>query len=196
MNDRTTFERVMDITAQLESLGDVDRLEVLEIAWLVMAANARNAALALPGGFPAEQARQLTHLEKIALLVREDSPDLEGERLFLEGDIAGMLRHMRARIDAAEANGEEGREYYNLSDFLSDHAEQIRAHYRGAPPGGYLPDYTEYAPEIDLLLDIMDAVRGLPGLDRVPEAASAFDADLAQAVAKYRLSRGQATERP
>jgi hypothetical protein len=98
MNNRQTFDSVINISTLLESLNDTDRLEVLEIAWLMTAANARNAALALPGGFPAEQARQLTHLEKMALLVREDTPDLEAERLFLEGDIPGMLRHMRAMI--------------------------------------------------------------------------------------------------
>jgi hypothetical protein len=81
------------------------------------------------------------------------------------------------------------REYSNLSDFLFDHAKQIRAEYLG--PCADDTDYTVYAPEIQLLLAVMDAVRVLPGLDKF-DPPSMFDRDLHRALAAYHVARLQA----
>ena len=87
------FKRVVDACS---ALSVRDQLAVLELAWLAAAEQARNNELALPDGFPAEQARQLETLEKMALLVRGSLPDLELVRLQQEGDIEGVIRHLRA----------------------------------------------------------------------------------------------------
>jgi hypothetical protein len=87
-----TVNRVIDACAGLPIDG---RLEVLQMAWIVLAEHARNEALAIPGGFPNEQARQRGELEKITSLVRADTPDLEPERLRQEGDLAGHLRRLQ-----------------------------------------------------------------------------------------------------
>jgi hypothetical protein len=66
---------------------------------------ARNDALAIPDGFPTEQARQLGQLEKIGLLVKGDTPDLELERLTQEDDWEGVLAHLRKLQDDLEKGG-------------------------------------------------------------------------------------------
>jgi len=72
-----------------------EQLMVLSLAWLERAQRLRSDALAIPNGFPDEQARQLRELEKITALVRGDTPDLELERLFHEGDLEGVWQHLR-----------------------------------------------------------------------------------------------------
>ena len=72
-----------------------EQLMVLSLAWLERAQRLRSDALAIPDGFPDEQARQLRELEKITALVRGDAPDLELERLFHEGDLEGVWKHLR-----------------------------------------------------------------------------------------------------
>ena len=72
-----------------------DRLFALELAWLSMASNARTAAIAFPGGFPAQQARQVERLAKISALVSGATPDLELERLWQEGDVEGYVARIR-----------------------------------------------------------------------------------------------------
>jgi hypothetical protein len=76
-----------------------DRLFALQLAWIILAQQARNDALAFPEGFPTERARQLAQLEKIALLVREDKPDLEFVRLQEEGNLEGVSLHLRKLLD-------------------------------------------------------------------------------------------------
>jgi hypothetical protein len=76
-----------------------EQLTVLELAWIAWAQRARSAALALPGGFPAEQARQLDRLVKIVRLVKDDVPDLELERLHQEGDIEGVVDYLKKLRD-------------------------------------------------------------------------------------------------
>jgi hypothetical protein len=83
-----------------------DRLLVLQLAWMILAQQARNDALAFPGGFPAEQTRQLAQLEKISHLVGEDTPDLELERLTREGDFDGALEHLRKIMGDLPEGGE------------------------------------------------------------------------------------------
>ena len=82
---------------RLSHLPIDDRLLVVQMAWMALAYQARREALAFPGGFPAAQARQVGHLEKIAHLVRTDTPDLELERLFQEGDLDAVNRYLRGK---------------------------------------------------------------------------------------------------
>jgi hypothetical protein len=70
----------------------------IEWVWMVAAATERREALALPGGFTAAQSRQIEQLEKLVAMVRDDKPDLEGERLYQEGDMTGYAKHLRARL--------------------------------------------------------------------------------------------------
>ena len=72
-----------------------EQLIAVELSWLAIAAGGRDAALSIPGGFAAAQARQLDHLEKMGLLVRDAEPDLEAERLFQQGDLKRLLDHSR-----------------------------------------------------------------------------------------------------
>ena len=97
MSEKALFDLLVEINVlcATRGLSDSDRLELFELAWMATASNIRTAALALPGGFPTEQASQVDHLEQMAALVRFDSPDLEMERLFQEGDIEGVLRHLQ-----------------------------------------------------------------------------------------------------
>ena len=102
------LQTLFDITKVFvgRGLSEEDRLFVLELAWRGTASNLRNAALVLPGGFPAERARQVERLREIEAIVEADTPDLELERLWLEGDIVGMTAHLKRRglLD----NGEKG----------------------------------------------------------------------------------------
>ena len=84
-----------------------DRLLVLQLAWVLLAQQARNEALAFPGGFPTEQAHQLEQLEKIALLVREDTPDLELERPphARKATFEGARQHLRKLNDDLQKGG-------------------------------------------------------------------------------------------
>jgi hypothetical protein len=82
-----------------------DRLLILQFAWITLAQQARNEALGVRGGFPAQQAKQLEQLYKIAQVVKSDAPDLELERLIQEGDIEGALQHMRKRIGDLRGGG-------------------------------------------------------------------------------------------
>jgi len=63
---------------------------------MALAQQARNEALAFPEGFSTEQARQLHHLEGIAVLIGTDAPDIELERLTQEGDWDGVLKRLRS----------------------------------------------------------------------------------------------------
>jgi hypothetical protein len=100
--DRKCFDVVMVLIDTCANLPMDDRLLVLQLAWIILAQQARNQALAFPGGFQGEQSRQVGQLEKTALLVREDTPDIELERLTQEGDYAGCLEHLRKLRDDLE----------------------------------------------------------------------------------------------
>lgn len=93
-------EAIAAMIAVLETCEDKapsldEQLMVLSLAWLERAQRLRSDALAIPNGFPDEQARQLRELEKITALVKGDAPDLELERLFHEGDLQGVWQHLR-----------------------------------------------------------------------------------------------------
>ena len=82
-----------------------DRLLILQFAWITLAQQARNEALAVRGGFSAQQGKQLEQLYKIAQVVKSDAPDLELEHLIQEGDIEGAVQHMRNRIGDFRGGG-------------------------------------------------------------------------------------------
>ena len=115
MNDEgkpNLFETVALVCDAASGPSTSARLEVLELAWLLLASNARTEALIVPGGFPEEKARQLQHLRRMADLVGADEPDLEMERLFHEGDVAGVIR----RVQELAEELEDGREASLESD--------------------------------------------------------------------------------
>lgn len=94
MDGKETLERMVKVIDACDGLPPADTLFVLEMAWLATASNLRNAQLANPGGFPSERDRQAETLEKLAAIVRSDTPDVELERLWLEGDNEGAVRHV------------------------------------------------------------------------------------------------------
>jgi hypothetical protein len=106
MADEETSELVMAVLDAVSHLSLEDRLTGIEIAWIALAHRARSEALAYPGGFPDEQARQLGHLEKLGLLVAGDAPDLELERLQRQGDLEGALKHLLQRLDDLDQGDE------------------------------------------------------------------------------------------
>ena len=108
MEGNTIWEAVQGVFAACGDLSAQDRLDVLLFAWLVLASQARTEALIAPGGFPAVRDRQAARLRTMADLVASDEPDLEMERLFQEGDIAGMLRHVQALREGEGPDLEKG----------------------------------------------------------------------------------------
>jgi len=99
MSDDDFGKRVLAVCLAAGEQGSPssERADILLTAYLITAANARNEAIIEPGGYLAEQARQLERLERAAALIKTDVPDVEAERLFHEGDIEGMLRHLLKR---------------------------------------------------------------------------------------------------
>jgi hypothetical protein len=84
-----------------------DKLELLSAVWLCVASQARNEALIAPGGFPVERDRQSAMLRSFADLVDADQPDVEMERLFLEGDIDGVVRRVRDVLANADPDPDQ-----------------------------------------------------------------------------------------
>jgi hypothetical protein len=99
MDDQRIWGATKAVLDALSGLPLEERLMALQLAWIACAGWARNDALAYPGGFPAEQARQLVHLKNMASLVREATPDLELERLIQAGDTAGANAHLQRLWD-------------------------------------------------------------------------------------------------
>jgi hypothetical protein len=107
MNQQDAIEAMIAVLEACEGKAPSldEQLMILSLAWLERAQRIRSDALAIPGGFPEAQARQLADLEKIIELVKADVPDLELERLHHEGDIEGALRHLGIRPDDPDENG-------------------------------------------------------------------------------------------
>ena len=82
-----------------DGMSSQEQLELLTSVWLVVAANARTEALSVPDGFPNERARQVDQLRQMADGIAADEPDIELERLFLEKDLEGALRHVKERVE-------------------------------------------------------------------------------------------------
>jgi hypothetical protein len=97
-DDAPYFERLARVTVACGDVPPREQLDLLTAAWLVVASGARNAALMEPGGFPAERARQVTLLRRLADLIVADVPDLEMERLWQEGDMEGFRRYVQSRL--------------------------------------------------------------------------------------------------
>jgi hypothetical protein len=91
--DKAFFESAVRILDTLQTMTPYDARLVIQLAWTVLAKRCRDEALA-----------QIGQLEKIAALVREDTPDMELERLVQDGDIQGALNHIRKSIN--EEGGE------------------------------------------------------------------------------------------
>ena len=108
MFDKQMWDAIVRILDETLDISTRDRLVLLETAWLAFASTARSDALVFPGGFPAEQASQLKHLERMALLVREDTADLQAERFFQEGNVEGMLEHFRSRFGSLSEDEKGG----------------------------------------------------------------------------------------
>lgn len=80
------------------------QLAVLTLAWIAVAGQARRASLFRPEGFPDAIAHQLAILDHMmAPSVRDDTPDLDQERLHHEGDTAASARLLAERARAAWA---------------------------------------------------------------------------------------------
>jgi hypothetical protein len=99
-NDRRILDAVTNAVLACDGLSDQDQLFALEMAWLATASRLRNVQLMNPGGFPAERERQAAMLDRMAELVRSDTPDLELERLWQEEDHKGV-------VDVAAEGGTE-----------------------------------------------------------------------------------------
>ena len=95
-DDTDLLKAAGDVLNACAALSMTDRHLVLQLAWMLLAQRARSEALAVSGGFEREQARQLNQLEKIAVLVRRDTPDLESERLLREGDEERALLYLQS----------------------------------------------------------------------------------------------------
>jgi hypothetical protein len=101
--DKDELDTMIEIFTALGQRTPYDQLAILEMCWLCVANNTRTEALIRPDGFPAERARQVERLQKLAAIVAAHEPDLEMERLFHEGDVEGMLRRVQQiRTDGAK----------------------------------------------------------------------------------------------
>jgi hypothetical protein len=103
----TLLDQLLRVNAALDGLSTRERLDVVTLVWLLAARAARYEALIAPGGFPDERSRQVEQLHKIADLIAADEPDLDMERLNLEGDIEGILERVRAEFD----DGQKGADH-------------------------------------------------------------------------------------
>jgi len=103
-SDHDPLEVLLRVYTACAGLSMQARLEILELAWLTVASNARTEALIQPGGFPEERTRQVEHLRRMIDLVTVDEPDLELERLYQEGDIDGMLRRAWRLMDPVDGS--------------------------------------------------------------------------------------------
>jgi hypothetical protein len=116
MDERELAEAVMRVSLACTGLSTREQLDVLQLAWSVVASTARTEALIEPGAHPEERARQVVQLLELAVCVGADEPDLEMERIALdierlsrEGDIAGMVRRLDDQRRHAEARLREAR---------------------------------------------------------------------------------------
>ena len=103
------FDRIYRINSvECADLSTREKLDVLSAAWMIVAHTARTEALAEPGGFPAERARQVDRLHRYAEMIAIDEPDLETERLWHEGDHQAMFRHQEQQLRELKKKLREG----------------------------------------------------------------------------------------
>ena len=104
MNGSDSWEAVQRVSAACGGSAR-EKLNVLEMTWLVVASTARTDALTMPGGFPEERARQVAQLRRLADIVEADEPDLETERLFQEGDdLDAWARRVRGLLGPPDSD--------------------------------------------------------------------------------------------
>lgn len=96
MKEDDVLDRLLRIDEALAGLSTQDQLDVLATAWMVTAKIARTEATS-QDDFGEEQDRQAVLLERIVLLIKEETPDSELERLCLEGNVTGLLDYVRQR---------------------------------------------------------------------------------------------------
>lgn len=106
--DRRVFDLFKQFTHALvaSDLPPDDCLAALELAWLVVARRIRAEAIAFPEGFSDAKTRQLGRLEKVAELVRADSPDLELEVLYHEENYEAALDLLDKRFSERKGTGD------------------------------------------------------------------------------------------
>jgi hypothetical protein len=92
-NEKQLLNVVTDLILDCQELSGDDQLFVLQLAWWTAASNLRNAQVEAPKGFTA--ARQAAMLESMVDWMRGDTSDPELERLWLEADHAGLMKHLR-----------------------------------------------------------------------------------------------------
>jgi len=108
MEDSAQFlERLARVTLACGDVSPRDKLDLLAFAWLAVASEARNATLGEPGGFPAERDRQVALLRDFADMIEADTPDLEIERLWQEGDMEGFARYVQSRLSDPDASADK-----------------------------------------------------------------------------------------
>ena len=107
-NDAPFLEALVDVMAAAGRLGDVRESErLLWMALALVAQQVRSANLFAPGGYQAEQRRQLHELERLSQLIRDDAPDLEEERLLREGTPEQLHDYLRRKRDRLLDGGDE-----------------------------------------------------------------------------------------
>lgn len=115
MADKNDLDTMMAVLSALDGRGLSldDQLLMLQTTWLVLAQRQRDEALAFPNGFPEALSKQIRQLEQTMAFIAGSEPDLELERLTLEGDQEGVLRLLQQRMrdagmlgtDSADTNG-------------------------------------------------------------------------------------------
>jgi hypothetical protein len=99
--DQRLFDALIDILDACEgsTLSLEEQLRALSIVWTQRAQQLRSDALAIPGAFPQERARQVALAQEMTAAILRDEPDLEMERLQLEGDVRGAADYFRRKIE-------------------------------------------------------------------------------------------------
>lgn len=97
MTKDNDLQRLMRIVDACSDVPQSEQFDLLITAAIVVGQIARNEVLAFPGQYEEERAKQAIHLRNALLLVETDEPDIEGERMFLEGDFEGWLEHLKGR---------------------------------------------------------------------------------------------------
>ena len=94
-NPSSVLEVVTNLVLECNELPGDDQLVALQLAWWVTAANIRHAEVEDPTGPSALRDNQAAILEEMAAWVRGYPCDAELERLWLEADHEGFVKHLR-----------------------------------------------------------------------------------------------------
>ncbi len=105
-DNRKFFESFTRVLDAVNDASPDDRLEAVTLAWLTLADQAANRALAIPGGYPEERQKQFRMLDQIRKLVEDSQPDLEMERAFLQEEYDALLRRVKEHRNDLNGLGE------------------------------------------------------------------------------------------